>query len=103
MMKFSARSLASLPPTQRERAIRSLSPREIERLKYSWEFWARPEQIEPVGDWGVWLLLAGRGYGKTRVGAEWVLKRVRDGARRISLVGRTAADVRDTMVRGESG
>lgn len=51
----------------------------------------------------MWLLLAGRGYGKTRCGAEWVHDRVRAGARRIALVAPTAADVRDTMVEGESG
>lgn len=65
--------------------------------------WARDEQLSPAGDWSSWLVLAGRGFGKTRTGAEWVLQRVRDGARRIALVAPTAADARDTMVEGEAG
>lgn len=66
--------------------------------------WARDAQAEPPGDWRVWLILAGRGFGKTRTGAEWVRQQVESGrAKRIALVGRTAADVRDVMVEGESG
>lgn len=64
----------------------------------------RPSQMPPTGDWTIWLLLAGRGFGKTRTGAEWVHEEVRLGhARRVALVGRTSADVRDVMVDGESG
>lgn len=69
-----------------------------------WRDVARPEQLAPEGEWRVWLVQAGRGFGKTRLGAEWVLERVREGkGRRISLLGPTAADVRDVMVEGESG
>jgi len=69
-----------------------------------WSLWARPAQLAPDGDWRIWLILAGRGFGKTRTGAEWVRQQVENGtARRIALVGATAADVRDTMVEGESG
>ena len=65
---------------------------------------ARANQRPPAGDWRTWLLLMGRGAGKTRSAAEWVRHRVESGAaRRIALVGATAADVRDTMVDGESG
>jgi len=64
---------------------------------------ARPEQIEPDGEWRAWLILAGRGWGKTRTGAEWVRWRIAHGAKRVALVGPTAADVRDVMVEGESG
>ena len=61
-------------------------------------------QRPPAGDWRTWLLLMGRGAGKTRSAAEWVRHRVESGAaRRIALVGATAADVRDMMVEGESG
>jgi len=59
--------------------------------------------MPPPGDWRTWLILAGRGWGKTRTGAEWVLDRIEDGYERIALVGPTAADVRDVMVEGESG
>ena len=69
-----------------------------------WEFWARPNQLPPPGDWRVWLLLAGRGFGKTRSGAEFVRARVEAGlAARVALVGPTAADVRDVMIEGDSG
>ena len=71
---------------------------------WDWTLWARPKQLAPEGDWRVWLILAGRGFGKTRSGAEWVRQKVQQGqANRIALVGATAADVRDTMVEGESG
>jgi len=73
-------------------------------LLNKWSFWARSTQIAPEGMWTFWLLLAGRGFGKTRTGAEWVNERVQQGkAKRIALVAPTAADVRKTMVEGESG
>ncbi len=69
-----------------------------------WRFWARPSQWPPEGAWRVWLLLAGRGFGKTRCGAEFVRARVAAGhAKRVALVAPTAADARDVMVEGESG
>ena len=65
---------------------------------------ARDEQIPPPGEWRTWLLLAGRGFGKTRTGAEWVREQVWEyGRRRIALVAPTAADARDVIVEGESG
>lgn len=65
---------------------------------------ARPAQLAPPGEWAVWLIMAGRGFGKTRSGAEWVRQRIQSGvAREITLTGPTAADVRDIMVEGESG
>lgn len=71
---------------------------------YDWRFWARPTQITPGGNWRVWLLLGGRGAGKTRTGAEWVREQVETGrCRRLALVGATAADARDVLVEGESG
>lgn len=82
----------------------SLPPAEALTLAYDWEVFARDAQLPPPGRWTTWLILAGRGFGKTRSGAEWVRDRVTTGqARRIALVGATAADVRDTMVEGESG
>lgn len=72
---------------------------------FDWEgTFARDAQKEPLGAWRVWLIQAGRGYGKTRTGSEWVIKQVENGvAKRIALVGRTSADVRDVMIEGESG
>ena len=98
-----AQSIASLPEADRTAVLRVLSPVEAEEVYNDWRFWARPDQLAPSGDWRVWLILAGRGFGKTRCGAEWVLEQVRQGRQRIALVGETKADVRDVMVEGESG
>lgn len=100
-----AEILASLSPAERVAFFASMTEAEAEALLDSWEFWARPSQLAPAGDWwSVWLFMGGRGAGKTRAGAEQVKKWVKDeGVRRIGLVAATAADVRDTMVEGESG
>lgn len=67
-------------------------------------FLARPDQIEPEGEWDIWLCLAGRGWGKTRTGAEWVREKVASNLYgRIALVAETAADGRDVIVEGDSG
>lgn len=96
--------LATLGPTGLEAALCALTPEEKAAYLYSWKAWARPNQLPPEGDWRVWLLLSGRGYGKTRAGAEWVRTQVEEGHRkRIALVGPTAGDTRDTMVEGDSG
>lgn len=88
----------------RERLVRSLSPAELHHLLYDWRFWARDTQLAPLGMWRIWLVLAGRGFGKTRCGIEWVRDRVQSGAAgRIALVGATASDVRDVLIEGESG
>jgi len=87
----------------KRRLLAGLSDDEALALLYDWEFWARPEQIAPAGDWFVWLLRSGRGFGKTRTGAEWVISRAASGFRRIALVGQSKADCRDTMIEvGES-
>jgi phage terminase large subunit-like protein len=99
-----ASSLASLPEPLRNKVVWSLTRKQALRLKHDWPYRARPEQLPPPGDWRVWLLLAGRGFGKTRTGAELVRTRVgAHTARRIALVAPTAADARDVMVEGESG
>jgi phage terminase large subunit-like protein len=79
-------------------------------FSYLWGFWARLDQLPPKGDWLIWLLLGGRGAGKTRAGAEWVRAAVNGGEwdgmpaiGRVALVGETLADVRDVMVEGVSG
>lgn len=101
--------VARLDSTERDRLLTSLGPEQLEKLRYDWRFWARPNQLPPKLSqgkvpWRVWLLLAGRGFGKTRCGAEWVRGEVeRAGVRRVALVAPTAADARDTMVLGESG
>jgi phage terminase large subunit-like protein len=77
---------------------------EVDAVRDSWAFRARPEQLVPEGDWRLWLIMAGRGFGKTRAGAEWVdaLARAQPGIR-IALIGATIDDVRQVMIEGESG
>lgn len=87
-----AEFLSSLPATIRD------------GLPHTWRWWARPQQLAPTSTWRTWIVRAGRGFGKTRCGAEETRRRVRDGlAGHVSLIGATAADVRDVMVEGESG
>lgn len=101
--------LEDLRQTQGNRALRTIYTNagvdQATKLFYDWAHWARPEQLPPEGEgWRYWLLLAGRGFGKTRTGAEWIKKLVHQGlAKRIGLIGPTAADVRDVMIEGESG
>ena len=103
MGKSLAQIVAELPEEER---LKVLEGTDSEQLVWDWRFWARPEQLAPEGGWAIWLLLAGRGFGKTRTAAEWVREEARvtsDGKRRFALVARTAADVRDVIVEGESG
>lgn len=100
--------LASHP--ERLTILKSLSEKQLGELRFDWRFWARPEQLPPSGNWTTWLILAGRGYGKTRTGAEWVRSQVcgstpltPGNGQWIALVAETAADARDVMVEGESG
>ncbi len=86
-----------------QRLADSFTPAEWEGLRYHWPAWAREKQLPPPGDWRVWYLKAGRGFGKTRAGAEWVRARQGTGSGYIALVGQTPADVRDVMIEGESG
>ena len=97
-------SLASLPESQRQRILSQLSEEEAAALLYDWRFWARPDQLPPEGSWQFWLLMAGRGAGKTWAGAHWIRDRVENhGALSLGLIAATAADARDVMVEGPSG
>jgi phage terminase large subunit-like protein len=84
--------------------VESLPQLVTERLKADWWWQAHGGQEAPEGDWSVWMLMAGRGFGKTRAGAEWVSARAREipGAR-IALVGGSREDVVKVMIEGESG
>lgn len=87
----------------RQRALTELRRRDSEAELYDWRKHARPNQLPPETKWLTWLILAGRGWGKTKTGGQQVKSWEKKGVRRIALVGPTAADVRDTMVEGESG
>lgn len=94
-------SSLSLTPHERVRAqaiTAELQRRYVGVKRYR----LRPNQTAPEGDWRVWLLLAGRGFGKTLAGAHWIKARKRD-TERIAIVAPTYADARDTCVEGDSG
>lgn len=93
-----AGSLASLDLAERQKLLESLTESQANELLYDWRFWARPNQIAPEGDWQTWLALAGRGFGKTEAGAQWVRERVASGARSIALVAETQKDLEEVMV-----
>jgi phage terminase large subunit-like protein len=95
--------LKKLPDDEFYAILDELGPQKVEELKYTWEFWAREEQLEPKGNWDYWVLNAGRGFGKTRTGAEWVRHRIKRGDGRVACVAPTKGDVRRVMVEGESG
>ena len=102
--------LACEPPEVREAFLNDLSKGALLALPYLFEFWALDHQLPPEGDWRTWVIMGGRGAGKTRAGAEWVRAEV-EGARptdpgrskRVALVGETIDQVREVMVLGESG
>lgn len=99
-----AQRLAMLPPRERRKILTTLTERSAAGLRWHWPFWARPEQLPPPGAWRTWLILAGRGWGKTRALAETVRSWATTGRYgRLAIVARTAADVRDVIVEGESG
>ncbi|MFN3613833.1 MAG: DNA-packaging protein [Rubrimonas sp.] len=103
--------LASRPIAERTAFLDGLSPNAVAALPYLFELWARPDhQLAPEGDWTSWVILGGRGSGKTRAGAEWIRMQVEGptpdapgAASRIALLAETWEQARDVMVFGESG
>ena len=99
-----AESLASLPDWERQAVLSELTATELQALEWDWRFWARPKQLPPAGNWLVWMLRAGRGFGKTRTGSGWVHERaIQSPGRWMALVGRVPKDIRDYMVEGPGG
>ncbi len=94
--------LLALDAPTRSQILSQLSNKEASELYYDWQFWARSDQLPPRRDWLYWLILAGRGAGKTRAGAE-AIRSWSKAFSLINLVGPTGDDVRDVMVLGESG
>ncbi len=102
--------IASGTAEEQDEFIRSLTPAELRGLPYLFDFWALDHQVPPAGDWKTWVILGGRGAGKTRAGAEWVRSRIEGAgprdkgpARRLALIGETYDQARDIMVFGDSG
>ena len=98
------RFLAALAPARRSQAIERFSGQERLALDRAFAEWAHPGQLPPPGEWSTWVIQAGRGFGKTRAGAEWIAARVAEGGPvSIALVGATLEDARRVMVEGRSG
>lgn len=109
-MTLGAGLIACAPAAKNKDFLNSLSEPHLRALPYLFEFWALEHQLPPPGDWRTWVVLGGRGAGKTRAGAEWVRAMVegarpRDAgqARTIGLIGETIEQAREVMVFGESG
>jgi phage terminase large subunit-like protein len=104
MSKSLAEQLAALSEAERQSILDELSPEEAANLEYDANFWLRPEQIIPDGDWSITALVAGRGFGKTLAMSQWVRKKAMENPGcRIGIAARTTADLRNTVVTGESG
>lgn len=114
--------VAAIPPTQSamtvlvkalgadstQKFVNSLSNIEALLLKYEWDLYARAAQRPPTGDWDTWVIMAGRGFGKTRPGSEIVREWAEElgrayGGGHIGLIAKDPSDVRDVMIEGESG
>ncbi|MDG2534492.1 terminase family protein [Sphingomonas sp. HITSZ_GF] len=96
--------LLTYPPEDRAKAIRRLSGPQKREYAERWWQWAHEGQFEPKGAWRIWLIRAGRGFGKTRAGAEWVHARARANPEaRIALVSGSEADVERVMIEGAGG
>ena len=97
-------TLRQLPPETRRSVMAGLPAWVVDAVREEWWWQARGGQIEPAGDWRIWAIVAGRGFGKTRAGAEWVSQRAREDPRaRIALVAASRDEAGRVMVEGESG
>lgn len=110
VLRSGASWIASAAPHVQDEFLNSLTEGELLALPYLFHFWAFDHQVPPDGDWRAWIIMGGRGAGKTRAGAEWVRAEV-EGAkpldegrsRRVALVGETIDQVREVMIFGDSG
>ena len=109
-LRSASASLACVPQAAVETFLAGLSENALAALPWLFDFWALPHQVPPEGDWRAWVVLGGRGAGKTRAGAEWVRGMVEGAtpeapgrARRVALVGETYDQALAVMVKGESG
>jgi hypothetical protein len=109
-LRSGASWIGSADAALQDQFLNELDEGELLALPFLFEFWAMPHQLPPEGDWRSWVILGGRGAGKTRAGAEWVRSQV-EGARpldagrcrRVALVGETIEQVREVMIFGDSG
>lgn len=109
-LKSGAAWLASVTPEAVDEFLGGLTNEALLALPWMFEFWALPHQLPPEGAWKTWVIMGGRGAGKTRAGSEWVRTQVEGAkpsdpglARRVALVGETIDQVREVMIFGDSG
>lgn len=109
-LRYGARLVASAPVAAQEAFLDELGEGAMCALPFLFEFWAMEHQLPPEGDWRTWVIMGGRGAGKTRAGAEWVRSMVEGAtpyaggrARRVALIGETQDQVREVMIFGDSG
>ncbi len=96
--------IAAMNPVERRAWMKKVRPRDLALLDSAFEAWAARGQLQPSAEgWRVWLMMAGRGFGKTRAGAEWIHRLAMMGDKRIALVGATIDEARSIMVEGVSG
>jgi phage terminase large subunit-like protein len=104
MGKSLAEEISLLPIEEQNEIFKNFTPDDYAKLKYDANFWLRPEQKIPDGDWFITALVAGRGFGKTLTASQWIRKKALENPGcRIAIAARTVADVRNTMILGESG
>ncbi len=109
-LRSGASWIASVDAAAQDLFLDELTEGELMALPFLFEFWAMDHQLPPEGDWRSWVILGGRGAGKTRAGAEWVRAQVEGDrpldagrASRVALVGETIDQVREVMIFGDSG
>jgi phage terminase large subunit-like protein len=105
VMRREKTALIEATEERQRRAINNLTVEDALRLDADFELWAHENQLPPNGEgWRIWLMMAGRGFGKTRAGAEWIFRLANGKPKvRVALVGASIADARSIMVEGVSG
>ena len=104
MVDITALRLLAMPRAEMAAMLQKWSKDKVDQHDAAWRFWRRDNQEPPEGSWRVWLVMAGRGFGKTRMGAEWVNEIAwSNPGVRIALIGATLVEARAVMVEGESG
>jgi phage terminase large subunit-like protein len=104
MANSAAEELSEMTLEEQAEIFKGWTDEQFENLKYDAEFWLRPEQKVPDGDWFITALVAGRGFGKTLTASQWVRRKaLSHPGCRIGIAARTVADARNTMVMGDSG
>jgi phage terminase large subunit-like protein len=103
LVRAHAEKLANMSAEQSDAYLKTLTPADLKAWIADFASWAHEGQLEPPGTWRTWLMQAGRGYGKTRAGAEWVAAKALASPVRIALAGATIDEARAVMVEGDSG